>query len=192
MKRTQQTGLRTIFFYMLAIGLSITACKKGDPGPKGDKGDKGDTGAAGAAGATGAKGDPGTANVMYSNWLDLSFRLDTASATYFTQIQEAKITDNFLSTGEIKVYVNLGPTDNKTVSPLPYTEGTAQITPFYASGIIEIDANVNASTVTNSSTGKKYRQYRYILIPGGTGLRKSTQVNWNNYDEVKAYLGLKD
>jgi len=190
MTRTHQGGLRTILFYMLAIALSITACKKGDPGPKGDKGDKGDTGANGATGAAGTKGDPGTANVMYSNWLDLTFRLDTASATYFTQIQDAKITDNFLSSGEIKVYINFGPPDDKLVSPLPYANGTAQITPFYAPGIIEIDANGNASTVVNN--GKKYRQYRYILIPGGTGFRKSTQINWNNYDEVKAYLGLKD
>ena len=184
--------MKRTFYFMLAIALSVTACKKGDPGPKGDKGDKGDAGAAGAAGNTGPKGDPGTANVMYSNWLDLSFTLDTASAIYFAQISDTKITDNFLSTGEIKVYINLGPTDTKLVSPLPYVHGTTQIIPFYAPGIIEIDANGNASTVTSSSTGKKYRQYRYILIPGGTGFRRNTQINWNNYDEVKAYLGLKD
>jgi hypothetical protein len=183
---------RTVFYYMLALALTATACKKGDPGPKGDKGDKGDTGATGANGAAGSKGDPGTANVMYSNWLDLSFSLDTASAVYFTQISEAKVTDNFLSTGEIKVYVNLGPSDSKVVSPLPYSEGGARITPYYAAGTIEIDANVDASTVTSSTNGKKYRQYRYILIPGGASLRMGKQINWNNYEEVKAYLGLKD
>ena len=184
--------MKRTFYFMLAIALSVTACKKGDPGPKGDKGDKGDAGAAGAAGATGSKGDPGTANVMYSNWLDLSFAYDSTNAIYFTRIQDTKITDNFISTGEIKVYINLGPTDNKLVSSLPYTEGTAYITPFFAAGFIQLQSNLNASTVTNSSNGKKYLQYRYILIPGGTGFRRSTQINWNNYDEVKTYLGLKD
>jgi hypothetical protein len=33
-------------------------------------------------------------------------------------------------------------------------------------------------------------QYRYVLIPGGASVRRN--VNWNNYEEVKAYLGLKD
>ena len=32
---------------------------------------------------------------------------------------------------------------------------------------------------------------RYILIPGGTHARMA-KIDWNNYNEVKAYLGLKD
>jgi hypothetical protein len=32
-----------------------------------------------------------------------------------------------------------------------------------------------------------------ILIPGGTsGGRMANTINWNNYKEVQAYLGLKD
>jgi len=39
----------------------------------------------------------------------------------------------------------------------------------------------------------KYRQYRYILIPGSVNARVAKPaVNWNNYKEVQAYLGLKD
>lgn len=189
MKRTNQWSLHHLFYYMLAATLMITACKKGDTGPQGEKGDKGD---AGAQGSQGTKGDPGAANVQYSAWLDLAYAKDAASGVFFTQISEPKITDNLLSTGEIKVYVNLGSADSKVVMPLPFVDGEAQITSLYAPGIIELDANFNASTGTSSATGKKVRQYRYVLIPGGTSVRMDKSVNWNNYEEVKAYLGLKD
>ena len=189
MKRTNQWSLHHFFYYMLAVALTITACKKGDTGPQGEKGDKGD---AGATGNTGTKGDAGTANVQYSAWMDLTYTLDATSNVFFTQITEPKVTESLLSTGEIKVYINFGTPDNKVISPLPLVQGTAQITPFYLVGGIELDANVNASTVTSSTTGKKSRQYRYILIPGGTTVRMNKQVDWNNYEEVKAYLGLKD
>ena len=187
MKRTKQWSLHHFFYYLLAGALLTTACKKGDDGPQGVKGDKGDTG---EKGSTGTKGDPGTANVLYSAWLDVAFAQDAASGTFFGQITEPKVTDNLLSTGEIKVYINFGTPDNKVITPLPFVEGDVQITPIYAASTIEIDANVNASTVTSSTTGKKSRQYRYILIPGGASVRRD--VNWNNYEEVKTYLGLKD
>lgn len=192
MKRTKQCGLHHFFYYMLAVALTVTACKKGDPGPQGEKGDKGDTGATGATGATGTKGEPGTANVMYSDWLDLGYSLDQASGIYFTQIDEPRLTDEFLTTGEVKVYINLGSAAEKVVSILPYRSGNAQITPFFLDKLIELDANVNASTVTDQTTGAKLRQYRYILIPGGVNIRAEKKVDWNNYAEVKAYLGLKD
>ena len=191
MKRTQQWSLHHLFYYMLAVALMTTACKKGDDGPKGEKGDKGDAGAQGTPGSKGDKGDPGTANVSYSAWLDLAFAKDSASGDFFAQIKEAKVTDNLLSTGEIKVFVNLGTPATKVVAPLPFVDVVdgVQINPLFAVGIIQIGANGNASTVVDQN-GNKRRQYRYVLIPGGTAVRRN--VNWNNYEEVKALLGLKD
>jgi hypothetical protein len=186
MKRTKQWSLHHFLYYLLAVALTVTACKKGDPGPQGEKGDKGDTG------GTGGKGDPGTANVMYSDWLDLGYSLDQASGIYFTQIDEPRLTDELLTTGEVKVYINLGSAAEKVVSVLPYRSGTAQITPFFLDQLIELDANVNASTATDPATGTKFRQYRYVIIPGGVNIRAEKKVDWNNYSEVKAYLGLKD
>ena len=189
MKRTHQWGLHHFLSCLLAAAVLIGACKKGDPGPAGEKGDKGDTG---AQGATGGKGDAGTANVLYSDWLDLGFSQDQTSGVFFAQITEAKVTEDLLSKGEIKVFINLGTAAQKVVVPLPFVSGDVQITPAYAVGVIELDANVNASTATDQTTGSKFRQYRYVLIPGGAHVRMNKQINWNNYEEVKNYLGLKD
>jgi hypothetical protein len=187
MRRTKQWSLHHFFYYMLAISLTVGACKKGDPGPQGEKGDKGDTGATGANGATGTKGDPGTANVLYSGWLDVTFTAPS-SGGFVALIQAPKLTESLLSTGEIKVYINLGSAADKAVTALPFRSGNAEIIPVFSPGVIELDANVNASTFVDQ--GVKFLQYRYVLIPGGASVRRS--VNWNNYEEVKAYLGLKD
>jgi hypothetical protein len=187
MKRTKQWSLHHFFYYMLAIALTLGACKKGDPGPQGEKGDKGDAGAPGPTGAPGTKGDPGTANVLYSPWIDVTFTT-LPSGAFVAQINEPKLTESLLSTGEIKVYINLGSPADKAVTPLPFRSGNAQIIPVFAPNMIELNANVDASTVVEQ--GEKFLQYRYVLIPGGASVRRN--VNWNIYEEVKAYLGLKD
>src|SRR5512138_3734766 len=103
MKRVQQLGLQRPFYLILAVALLFTACKKGDPGPQGEKGEKGD---AGNKGDKGDKGDPGAANIMYSAWMDLQYSFDSTANVFFAVINETKITDAFLSSGEAKVYVN--------------------------------------------------------------------------------------
>ena len=55
--------------------LFFTACSK--TGPTGPAGPAGQDGAAGAAGPAGPKGDTGTANVIYSPWLDVTYKPDT-------------------------------------------------------------------------------------------------------------------
>jgi hypothetical protein len=60
---------------------------------------------------------------------------------------------------------------------------------YFTSGKIELYATDNGSTYTNTS-GVKQWQYRYILVPGGVTARSA--INWNNYQQVKDYLELKD
>jgi hypothetical protein len=187
MKRTLTGGLHQLVYLTLAMALTFTACKKGDTGPKGDKGDTGDKG---ANGSKGDKGDPGSANVFYSAWKDITFQLNSSGTVYVAELTENKITTDILTNGEIKTYINLGTATAPVISPLPYVEEDVQIRPYYFANTIHLEANVNASTVT--SNGVKSLQYRYLIIPGGQAIRMSQQVNWNNYAEVKAYLGLKD
>ena len=187
MKRTHQSGLHHFFYFMLAIALSVTACKKGDPGPKGDAGPAGPNG---NTGAKGDKGDNGASAVSYSPWLDLTFTEDTTNDIFFNLITEPKITDDILSKGEIKVFWNFGSPADKFIVPLPFS-GNFSIQSFYTAGQIELDASTDVSSFTDASNNKRF-QFRYVIIPGGTALRTSTKINWNNYEEVKAYLGLKD
>lgn len=180
---------------LIAVALFMTSCSKdGSTGPKGD------TGATGPAGATGPKGDAGTANVIYSGWLDVAFKPDTIHTSgggidtvgFYADIAIPKLDVTLLSSGEMKVYVNLESASDPAVSPLPYYSVYSNLNiraTFYKGGVY-LYSNGDVSTVTDN--GVKYTQYRYVLIPGGTSARKATTVDMSDYKAVKAWLGLKD
>lgn len=194
---------RTSYCLLLALPLLIVSCTKEGPtgpaGPAGAQGPAGPAGAAGAPGAPGTKGDPGTANVIYSDWLDVTFE-GSDTTGWFADIPAPQLVDSILNRGEIKVYANFGSdsANNQAVVALPITyellvTGGAIVHPYFQNQLITILSTVNLSTVTDN--GNKYFQFRYILIPGGTAAGRKpngTVVNWNNYAEVKQYLGLKD
>ncbi len=180
-------------------------CLFGACGKDGDAGPKGDTGAAGPAGPAGPKGDAGEdgAGIIYSEWLDVTYeaiteetdengngKLDTVF--FAAGIDAPKLTDEILSTGDVKVFINTYSEAEKDIAALPYTNpfSGASITPSFSLELITLIANGPFSTVTQD--GVKYQQYRYILIPGGAEARKAAGIDWNDYKQVKAYLHLKD
>jgi hypothetical protein len=181
--------------FVVAIALFLTACTK--EGPAGPAGATGPTGPQGPAGSQGPKGDTGVANVIYSNWLDVAFApdLDQAGDTagYSAELNVPRLTNTVLSTGEIKVYLNAGTAASPAVLPLPVDVFLLGIvlSPVYEVGKITLIASDDASSFTTAA-GQKAWQYRYVLIPGGTPSGRAASIDWNNYNEVKAYLGLKD
>ena len=191
----------TLLASLVLITFIFTQCQKGDVGPAGPAGPAGANGAAGPAGATGPKGDTGTANVIYSPWLDVTFTPDTVhigsvidTVWWIGKITANKLTQAILDRGEMKVYINWGTQATPDISPLPLFDAFffgIIINPEFLLQRIDLYANFNASTFTDA--GQKAFQYRYILIPGSVAGRLSKPaINWNNYNEVKAYLGLTD
>ena len=172
----------------IALVVGIVSCSK--DGPAGPAGATGPAGPQGPAGSQGPAGAPGTANVIYSDWIDTATWIaDTVhngttidTLGYFADLDVPALDTNILNRGEIKVYVNVSndPTF-PIVFPLPFNNGSLFIDPVFAPNIIELSSN---GDLTNFP-------FRYILIPGGTHARQA-KINWNNYNEVKAYLGLKD
>jgi hypothetical protein len=187
----------TVFALLLVISVIFTQCSKdGEAGPAGPAGP---AGATGPAGPTGPKGDTGTANVIYSAWLDVTYAPDTIhngsiidTVGFYANITATKLTSAIINSGEMKVYMNFGTTASPDVVPLPYFDvySLISITPDFLVQRIFLYSNANASTVTQG--GQKYLQYRYILIPGTVSGRLSKPIDWNDYNKVKAYLGLTD
>ncbi len=183
---------------LVVITLFFSACSK--EGPAGPAGAAGPAGPQGPAGSQGPKGDTGTANVIYSGWLDVAFKPDTVhtgnvidTVGYFADINAPKLTNTILSNGEVKVYLNIGTSASMNVVPLPIDAllfGVI-VSPVFQVGKISLIASDDVSTFT-STGNQKSLQYRYILIPGGTPSGRYATINWNNYNEVKAYLGLND
>ena len=185
----------TLLASLVLITFIFTQCQKGDVGPAGPAGP---TGPAGATGSTGPKGDTGTANVIYSPWLDVAYTAETDPNTgdtldFIAHITASKLTQAILDKGEMKVYMNWGSQTTPDVAPLPILDPFFTgviINPEFLVQRIDLYANSNFSTITNA--GQKYLQYRYILIPGSVAGRLAQPVDWNNYSKVQAYLGLTD
>ena len=182
--------LRFPSLLVMALALFAASCEKEGPaGPAGEQGEQGEKGDKGDKGEAGDQGETGTANVIYSDWLDVTYALNNDSTAYISSITAPSLVDSILTAGQVKLYMNWGSAAAPEISPLPYFDGDFIINPTYALQEIFLVANVNASTFTDN--GVKRLQYRYVLVPGGTEASRAS-VDWNDYNAVKVHLGLKD
>ena len=201
-----KTNMPRFLYFLMAFALLVAACgKDGDAGPAGPPGPAGPQGPGGAAGPGGPQGEPGTANVIYSDWLDVGYGEDTVVFApgdtlfrFIGVIDAPKITNEILANSDIKVYLNLGTAAQPFVAGLPLSDFSIYgifltVTPVFEEGLVSLWSNVNAGTYLNDANQKEW-QYRYIIIPGGTAARKAAgaDVDWNNYKSVQKYLNLKD
>ncbi len=187
--------------FLLAITLMLASCAKDGPagaqGPAGPAGPQGPAGAPGSPGAPGAPGAPGSANVIYSAWLNVTFRPATPdSSVWEAEIAAPRLVDSILNRGVMKVYWNAGSdsTGSQYIIPLPIYEGFYTgylINPYFYQQKIDLLANDNVSSFKRGNYN--YFQYRYVLVPGGTSTgRLANPIDWNDYKQVKEYLGLRD
>jgi hypothetical protein len=160
-------------------------------------GKDGKDGAVGPVGPAGPKGDSGS--VIYSAWLDVSYLPDTIHTSgggvdttgYYATIDAPKLTLALLNTADVKVFINTNDASDPLIYPLPYN-GISGVNIEVSAYVQKIQLYSNADLSTTTTNGKKYQQYRYMIIPGNASARNSAQVNWSDYASVKAYLGLKD
>lgn len=177
----------------VAVNVLLASCSK--EGPAGPQGDQGLQGPQGTPGAKGDKGEPGTANVIYSDWLDVTFNEGVA------RIEAQELTADILNGGDIKVYWNAGTAAIPLVVPVPCVfpiafiveepeedQPDVYIDPYFQVGAINLGSNYDLTTTPEGAF-----RFRYILIPGGIAARKAgPAVDWNDYNQVKKYLNLKD
>ncbi|NIG55477.1 collagen-like protein [Chitinophaga sp. Cy-1792] len=181
---------------LLSAILFVVACgKDGAVGPAGPAGADGKTGAQGPAGSQGSKGDTGTANVIYSAWLDQAFapftdtaangRVDTTG--WYSVIQASRLTAAMLGKCDVHVYMNVNTPTQPVIVSLPNYDYFNIGFDLRVGGIV-MQSSIKASTFTYQ--GEKVLQYRYIIIPGAVAARGA--IDWNNYEQAKAYLKLVD
>jgi hypothetical protein len=150
----------------------------------------------------GPKGDPGTANVIYSDWFTpptytktVVFGLNTL--TY--NLAEPKITQAILDQGVVVVYAKLNgyvpsvwPTDQVSQLPIAinYLSGTTSEVDtwsgLYSVGNVQISFKNNNNLYGSLATT---HSFRYVIIPGGV---KISSLNLKNYNELKAQLHIQN
>ncbi|MEZ0005071.1 hypothetical protein ABH942_000414 [Flavobacterium sp. 28YEA47A] len=168
-------------FLLMVLGTTITSCS--------------DDGKDGKDGLNGTNGEPGTANVIYSNWLNrpdgVEATIDgTTGMVYSYSVPQ--ITNEILNSGAILVYLQFG---SGEIFPLAYTSR--------AGGIVN---TVEAVPSVGNLKILRYRhdgmtpaiqlgftvKIRYIIIPGGAPVPLARQMNYKerSYEDVCESLGI--
>jgi len=87
----------------------------------------GKQGATGPAGPAGPKGDSASGSVIYSDWLDVTYKADTIhdpqgkidTLGYYAIVNVPKLTATMLNTADVKVYINTSDASDPVIYPLP-------------------------------------------------------------------------
>jgi len=187
MKRCNFTYPLVLLSGLFFVMFMISCGKDGAAGPQGP------------VGPAGPKGDSASGTVIYSEWLDVLFKPDTVHLAggridtigYFADIDVPKLTPALVNTADVKMYINSKDASDPVIYPLPYNASSGLYIQFSAyAQRISLYSNGDLSSFT--ANGKKYRQFRYMIVPGNTQGRLAASVNWSDYAAVKVYLGLKD
>lgn len=169
---------------MLAIVsamIFMDACKgeKGDVGPAGTTGATGTAGATGATGATGQTGATGTANVIYSDWTNVTF---TGSGTSWSAtINAPKITQEILDKGFVKAYFKFG--SSVYEGNYTNTQNGASTSMYYY---------MTLGSINLKSTFSASYPWRYIIIPGGVAGGRLQELKSKSYAEIKEMFNIPD
>ena len=168
----------------------VAACdKEGPAGPQGPQGEQGPAGPEGPQGPAGSS-DSVSSGIVSSDWLEVQFEPDTNAAGIFhATIDDSTITKDFLLENEVRVYINLGTSDDPIVASLPNEVGSFYIRHVVVPGSILITSNLDASTYGDSAQRKNL--YKYFLISADVA-NKSRNVDMSNYMEVQKAFKLKE
>lgn len=145
------------------------------------------------AGCDGPVGPAGTANVIYSDWMDIEWNEMDTPTFKIMDIPEPMITDDFASTGTALVYIQgaNGLTYNTSFSVDNISVFHVMYPPSSVIGIHAHSTNGASIDVSN------FLRVRYVLIPGGVpvgGLQAGLQTEsiLDDYEAIKAHFSIPE
>ncbi len=143
----------------------------------------------------------GTANVMYSSWVNppqWNGSTQTTTKYRYFDISANAMTQDIIDKGIVKVYTDF---NTQSVYSLPVGKADTPGNPNYSYffqlkpqqlriGYMNPDATGTLPMAIGTSSS-----FRYVLIPGGKSLKAKAKngklpIDLNNYQEVKKYFGL--
>jgi hypothetical protein len=151
----------------------------------------------------GPKGDPGTANVIYSDWYSPATYTKTTlfgTITFTADIAATKITQAILDKGAVFIYGRLE-WYNYTIWPVgqvaqmpisvTYMNGTSANLDTWSGlctvGNVRIKMTSSANIYNNLSSAG---QFRYVIVPGG--VHTIGAVDPGNYKQMQQLFNIKD
>jgi hypothetical protein len=187
----------------LIVGLAMLAACEGPQGPEGPQGAEG---VQGEQGDQGPKGDDGTANVIYSDWVE--FGSDTTWSSQITEfgmeyrkywITANQVDSTVMNTGVVNVYIDFMADTGIQQLPLigNITGGLQRLDFDFAFQEIELTFAEHPNADVDPGTFDSGNFYRYVIIPGGqpvSGSAKMSEAELKSmsYDEVQSRFNIPD
>jgi hypothetical protein len=184
-----------LYLGLIMVIMSVSSCKKGE---QGDIGPQGDAGIKGAQGPKGDTGESDAVGILTSNWSDINGENWTKSTvllnTYYTSVTWPKLTSEIASKGSVYVYFKKTSQEN-TATLLPFSAKDIGFEMYFTIGMSGSLPNVIlfqkfTPSLSDFSASDAY-SFRIVVVPANPG-GKLAYVDWNNYEQVKIALGLKD
>ena len=158
---------------VIIIATAFNACTKGDTGPEGP---------------TGATGATGNANVNTQTFTISSWTY--SSPSYSASVTDYDITQDIVDNGAVMVYVSNG---SGGWQPLPltvypsssYSSTYTTVHALYTVAFYKTDSDLTQPADPGTLSFK-------VVAIAGVAYKKHPNVNWRNYEEVKAVFHLKD
>ncbi|WP_394747903.1 collagen-like triple helix repeat-containing protein [Spongiimicrobium salis] len=194
----------TYFFSMLFISSLFVACSPEDgddgaTGPQGAPGEQGPAGPTGADGAQGEQGVPGTANVIYSDWIARDFETGGAASTN-EQLLTSFNTAEFNLNEDVLLVFGRRPVNVivSQVFQLPYILASQQefygfrVSSFSGGSSLRIEV---ATLDGGTNLFTFFDDFRYVIIPGGQQVstsKSSVDYTKMSYEEIAALFKIQD
>lgn len=167
----------------IAVAATFSSCKKAETGP------------------AGAKGDPGTANVIYSDWVDTNpWKASTTSTgngkkTFYFDIPGSQLTQEQLDNSVVMVYGKFisDPDGEGSVKALPsiyYNLGGATVEYRFQYALSLAGIRVICDVIPNGSPSAS-NKVRYVIIPGGVAAGAVVKRD-NSYEAVCARYNIPE
>jgi len=174
------------FFIALLTTLLFVACSSED----GQDGVNGLNGIDGIDGADGADGETGTANVIFSDWIDRDFLLDGAQASNLMGLEVFNASELNPVTDVVLVYGERDTgSDADGIYMLPYI--LASQNEYYGFGLFNVTGGTGLQIRVNTLDGGTnlftfFSSYRYVIIPGGISTSGKSSINYTKmtYQEI--------
>lgn len=134
----------------------------------------------------------GTANVIYSSWIEVNWNITDRSTLKQMLISEPRTTEKFTNRGTLLMYAQNPTPENNIVVPLPFFQGNDHLYYYalngdntYSDGIILNAESIDGSTPVGDFSGV---EVRYVLIPGGVPAKMQPDF-FKDYEAVAEYYG---
>ncbi len=138
------------------------------------------------------EGDEGTANVIYSDWMDIEW--NGADETYNkAMIIEEPLVADISDKGTLLMYVTDEIGTVALMIPFLYDNDFFY---FYAVNSSNVGLALTVESLDGTTPVFDYAaigfRVRFVLIPGGVPIGKMQDSFWEDYEAVSSYFGIPD